>query len=158
MRDPGVPDTVAEVLATTRAPQHCLTLEITESVFAENLPALIERMHRLRRLGVQFALDDFGTGYSSLAYLRRFPLAALKIDRSFVHDAHADRSAAAIVEAIVTLARKLDLDIVAEGVELDAQRRFLDTCGCDALQGYLLGSPMPAAQFERRYGQPAGVA
>ena len=158
MGDPHFPDTVAEVLAQTGAPPHCLTLEITESVFAENLPELIERMHRLRRLGVQFALDDFGTGYSSLAYLRRFPLAALKIDRSFVHDAHADRSAAAIVEAIVTLARKLDLDIVAEGVELDAQRRFLNTCGCDALQGYLLGQPMPAAQFERRYGQPAGVA
>jgi len=158
MRDPDFPGTVAEVLAATGAPPHRLTLEITESVFAENLPELIERMHRLRALGVQFALDDFGTGYSSLAYLRRFPLAALKIDRSFVHDAHADRSAAAIVEAIVTLARKLGLDIVAEGVELDAQRRFLDTCGCDALQGYLLGSPMPAAQFERRYGQPADVA
>ena len=152
MRDPDFPDTVAEVLAATGAPPQCLTLEITESVFAENLPELIDRMHRLRSLGVQFALDDFGTGYSSLAYLRRFPLAALKIDRSFVHDAHVDRSAAAIVEAIVTLARKLGLDIVAEGVELDAQRRFLDTCGCDALQGYLLGSPMPAAQFERRYG------
>ena len=157
MRDPQFPDTVAEVLAQTGAPPHRLTLEITESVFAENLPELIERMHRLRALGLQFALDDFGTGYSSLAYLRRFPLAALKIDRSFVHDAHSDRSAAAIVEAIVTLARKLDLDIVAEGVELDAQRRFLATCGCDSLQGYLLGSPMPAAQFERRYGQPAGM-
>ncbi|MEH6434559.1 EAL domain-containing protein [Massilia sp. DD77] len=157
MRDPDFPDTVAEVLAATGAPPECLTLEITESVFAENLPELIDRMHRLRALGVRFSLDDFGTGYSSLAYLRRFPLAALKIDRSFVHDAHADRSAAAIVEAIVTLARKLGLDIVAEGVELDAQRRFLDSCGCDSLQGYLLGSPMPVAQFERRYGQAVGA-
>ncbi|MBQ5946715.1 GGDEF and EAL domain-containing protein [Massilia sp. ST3] len=157
MRDPDFPDTVAEVLAATGAPAQCLTLEITESVFAENLPELIDRMHRLRALGVRFSLDDFGTGYSSLAYLRRFPLAALKIDRSFVHDAHADRGAAAIVEAIVTLARKLGLDIVAEGVELDAQRRFLDHCGCDSLQGYLLGSPMPVAQFERRYGQAVGA-
>ncbi|WP_078031478.1 bifunctional diguanylate cyclase/phosphodiesterase [Massilia sp. KIM] len=152
LREPGFPESVGAALAASGAPAHLLVLEITESVFAENLPEVTERMERLRALGVRFALDDFGTGYSSLAYLRRLPLATLKIDRSFVHEAHEDPGAATIVEAIVALARKLGLETVAEGVELDAQRRYLEACGCDGLQGYLLGRPVPVAEFERRYG------
>jgi len=143
---------VAGILAHTGAPAERLCLELTESVFAENVAETAERMHALRGLGLQFSLDDFGTGYSSLAYLRRFPLSALKIDRSFVHDVHLDPDAAPIVEAIIALARTLRLEIVAEGVEHEAQRSFLVGGGCEALQGYLLGRPVPIAEFERLYG------
>ncbi|WP_156885796.1 sensor domain-containing protein [Massilia niastensis] len=155
LREASFPHTVATVLDATGAPPERLTLEITESVFAEHVPDVIYRMHQLRDMGVEFSLDDFGTGYSSLGYLRRFPLAALKIDRSFVHDAHTDPGTAAIVESIVGLARKLGLCIVAEGIEEPVQREFLLGCGCDALQGYLLGRPMPVADFARLYGAPA---
>jgi diguanylate cyclase (GGDEF)-like protein/PAS domain S-box-containing protein len=143
---------VADLLAATGAPPHLLCLELTESVFADDVADMIQRMHALRSLGLHFSLDDFGTGYSSLAYLRRFPLAALKIDRSFVHDVHLDPDAVPIVEAIIALARKLKLDIVAEGVENEEQRDFLLDGGCGALQGYLLGRPMPIEDFERMFG------
>jgi EAL domain-containing protein (putative c-di-GMP-specific phosphodiesterase class I) len=121
-------------------------------VFAEDSDALIEQMHALRALGVRLSLDDFGTGYSSLAYLRHFPLSALKIDRSFVHGLDAEPDGAPLVDAIVTLARKLGLQTVAEGVEHEAQRSYLVGCGCDALQGYLLGRPVEMDAFERMYG------
>jgi EAL domain-containing protein (putative c-di-GMP-specific phosphodiesterase class I) len=108
-------------------------------------------MQQLRRQGIYFSLDDFGTGYSSLAYLRRFPLGGLKIDRSFVQDVHTDPEAAPVVNAIIALARSLKLDIVAEGVEYEAQRRFLISRGCYALQGYLMGRPVPIEEFEHAY-------
>ena len=156
LRDPDFPHALAALLAATGAPADRLTLELTESVFARDPDELIERMHELRALGVHFALDDFGTGYSSLAYLARFPLAALKIDRSFVQDVYTDPNASSIVEAIIALARKLHLATIAEGVELDAQQAFLTEHGCDVMQGYLLGRPMALDEFERRYDpQPA---
>jgi diguanylate cyclase (GGDEF)-like protein/PAS domain S-box-containing protein len=147
---------VADILQETGAPADKLCLELTESVFADNVTETIERMHALCRHGVHFSLDDFGTGYSSLAYLRRFPLTALKIDRSFVHDVHLDPEAAPIIEAIIALARTLKLDIVAEGVEHEAQRDFLVEGGCGTLQGYLLGEPVPIWEFERLYSS-AGI-
>lgn len=147
---------VADILLQTGAPADKLCLELTESVFAEDVAETIGRMHELCRQGVHFSLDDFGTGYSSLAYLRHFPLTALKIDRSFVHDVHVDPDAAPIVEAIIALARKLKLDIVAEGVEHEAQRSFLVDGGCGTLQGYLLGKPVPIWEFERMYSS-AGI-
>jgi EAL domain-containing protein (putative c-di-GMP-specific phosphodiesterase class I) len=150
LRDPAFPQSVAALLAATGASADHLCLELTESVFAENVHDLPQRMQQLRAQGVAFSLDDFGTGYSSLACLLRFPLAALKIDRAFVQDAGA--SGGAIVEAIVALARKLKLDVVAEGVEREDQRSFMVGCGCDALQGYLLGKPVPLPEFERIYG------
>jgi len=153
LRDPDFADRLAAMLAASGAPAHRLTLEVTEGAFAANLPGLDERMRRLGELGVQFALDDFGNGPSPLAWLRRFPFGALKIGRSFVRDA--GNGAGPLVEAIVALARKLRLAIVAEGVEQEAQRHFLTACGCDLLQGYLLGRPVPVAEFERLYG---GVA
>jgi len=156
LRDPDFPQALAALLAATGAPADHLTLELTESVFARNPDTLVERMRELRALGVQFALDDFGTGYSSLTYLARFPLAALKIDRSFVQDVYTDPNASSIVEAIIALARKLHLSTIAEGVELDAQQAFLTAHGCDVMQGYLLGRPMALDEFERRYDpQPA---
>jgi EAL domain-containing protein (putative c-di-GMP-specific phosphodiesterase class I) len=152
LRDPDFPHAVATLLAATGAPADRLTLELTESVFARNPDDLVDRMQQLRRLGIHFALDDFGTGYSSLAYLARFPLAALKIDRSFVREVDHDPNASSIVEAIIALARKLHLETIAEGVELDAQLAFLAAHGCDVMQGYLLGRPMAMDEFERRYG------
>ena len=149
MRDPGFPMVVERILQCTGAPANRLYLELTESVFAADMEEIGARMHVLRARGVFFSLDDFGTGYSSLAYLSRFPLAALKIDRSFVRDVGVARDATPIVEAIIALGHKLKLEIVAEGVEHEAQRKFLIRRGCSSLQGYLLGYPLPMAEFER---------
>jgi len=107
----------------------------------------LEILARLDGMGVRIAIDDFGTGYSSLLHLKRIPASELKIDRGFVRDLAEDSEDAAIVSAIVALGRTLKLQVVAEGVETTAQRSFLAGLGCDALQGYLLGKPVPAAQF-----------
>jgi EAL domain-containing protein (putative c-di-GMP-specific phosphodiesterase class I) len=156
MRDPGFPAVVADVLGSTGAPADRLCLELTESVFAENRQEITQRMHALRALGIRFSLDDFGTGYSSLAYLKYFPLTSLKIDRSFVRDVGIDPDSAPIVEAIIALARKLKLEIVAEGVEHEAQRNFLIRGGCSSMQGFLLGRPLPMDEFEHLYSA-AGI-
>jgi EAL domain-containing protein (putative c-di-GMP-specific phosphodiesterase class I) len=156
LRSADFADTVTRTLHDTGAAPERLCLELTESVFAENVNEVIAHMREICGWGVHFSLDDFGTGYSSLAYLRRFPLSALKIDRSFVHDVHLDPDAVPIIEAIIALANTLKLDIVAEGVEYEAQRSFLVTRGCGALQGYLLGRPVPIADFERIYSD-AGI-
>ncbi|WUR11472.1 EAL domain-containing protein [[Empedobacter] haloabium] len=156
MRDPEFPERVARILDVTGAPPGRLYLELTESVFAEDMQEITRRMFELRARGICFALDDFGTGYSSLAYLQRFPLSALKIDRSFVRNLGIDPGSASIVEAIIALARKFELEIVAEGVELEAQRSFLTHGGCSSLQGFLLGRPVPMAEFEHAYSA-AGV-
>lgn len=151
LRDAGFRRAVAGILDGTSAPPERLYLELTESVFAENMDEICVRMHELRRQGIRFSLDDFGTGYSSLAYLKRFPLAALKIDRSFVRDVGVVPDSGPIVEAIIALGRKLELEIVAEGVEHEAQRVFLVEGGCSSMQGYLLGRPVPLAEFEHVY-------
>jgi EAL domain-containing protein (putative c-di-GMP-specific phosphodiesterase class I) len=152
------PDFVERVLATLletgAAPQH-LCLELTESVFAGDVEDMIGKMHALRAHAVTFSLDDFGTGYSSLSYLKRFPLAELKIDRSFVKDLPHDANAGAIVDAILGLARALNLQVVAEGVETAQQRDFLMARGCGVLQGFLLGRPVSIEEFERSWGGAA---
>jgi diguanylate cyclase (GGDEF)-like protein/PAS domain S-box-containing protein len=148
-------DDTLDIIAQTGADPHRLSLELTESLLAENMEDVIEKMHRLKQAGVNFSIDDFGTGYSSLSYLKRFPLEKLKIDKSFVRDIHTDPNAAVIVEVIITLARKLGLKVIAEGVEKDEQRDFLRDGGCDGFQGYLLGHPVDIDEFERRYGAPA---
>lgn len=156
MRDPDFPAMVVDTLDGTGASAERLCLELTESVFAEDMHEITQRMHALRSRGIRFSLDDFGTGYSSLAYLKSFPLAALKIDRSFMRDVGTDPGSAPIVEAIMALARKLELEIVAEGVEHEAQRNFLIRGGCSSMQGYLLGRPLPMDEFECRYSA-AGI-
>jgi diguanylate cyclase (GGDEF)-like protein len=125
-----------------------LTLEITESTAMRDVDASLEILERLRALGVRISIDDFGTGYSSLLYLKRLPASELKIDRGFVSELVADGEDAAIVAAIIALGQTLNLKIVAEGVETGAQQDLLTRLGCDSLQGFLLGRPMPALEFE----------
>jgi len=151
LRDPGFVEQILAILIATGAPPQQLFLELTESIFAHDLDEACAKMNALRSHGVCFSLDDFGTGYSSLAYLKHFPLTELKIDRSFVKDLPNGAHAGAIVDAILALARTLELDVVAEGIETGEQRDFLVARGCRLLQGYLLGMPRPISEFESGY-------
>ncbi|WP_295456629.1 bifunctional diguanylate cyclase/phosphodiesterase [uncultured Thiodictyon sp.] len=144
-RDPGFVDQVRTALAASGADPHRLKLELTESLLLEDVTDTIAKMTALKSLGLGFSLDDFGTGYSSLSYLKRLPLDQLKIDQSFVRDALDNPNDAAIVRAILALAPNLNLTVIAEGVETQAQRAFLIENGCRAFQGYLFGRPGPAA-------------
>ena len=143
----GLVQSVANALATHHLPANSLTLEITETTAMSDADASMTVLQELSDMGVDLSIDDFGTGYSSLMYLKRLPANELKIDRGFVRDLEHDGDDAAIVSAIVALGQALDLRIVAEGVETDAQQDFLTKLGCDSLQGYLLGHPMPAERF-----------
>ncbi|MFC0676546.1 EAL domain-containing protein [Lysobacter korlensis] len=136
-------DDVAQALHGRPLADGGLDLELTERVIMDSPAHAIELMQRLAGLGVSFSIDDFGTGYSSLAYLKRFPIQRLKIDRSFVQDLGQDASDAAICQSIISLARALDLHTVAEGVETEQQRDWLRERGCEELQGYLWGKPQP---------------
>lgn len=144
------------VLAREQIPAGCLELEITEETVMQEACMAAEILADLDRLGVRLAVDDFGTGYSSMAYLKRFPLDALKIDRTFIHGLPADERNAAIVEASIYLGQKLGLEVVAEGVESDAERDFLLSHGCNQVQGFGLGEPMAfPALLEFLQGRPA---
>jgi EAL domain-containing protein (putative c-di-GMP-specific phosphodiesterase class I) len=149
--DPNLPRIVAAALKETGLPPRLLELEITESLAMRETDATLATLRKLKELGVSIAIDDFGTGYSSLAYLKRFPVDKLKIDRSFVAELPKDREQCAIVSAIVALAHALNVRVIAEGVETDAQREFLARCGCDFLQGYLVGKPLEADAAGKEY-------
>ncbi|MBF0152279.1 MAG: EAL domain-containing protein [Magnetococcales bacterium] len=150
-------DTIAEtiqgILQKTGLSPGNLELEVTESMVMVDLNKAIRTMALLREMELGITVDDFGTGYSSLNYLKRFPLRSLKIDQSFVRDLTEDSDDAAIVSAIISMAHNLDLRVVAEGVETEEQFSFLLSQACDEVQGYLLGRPMPAEQFELLLGQ-----
>ncbi|WP_236715589.1 GGDEF domain-containing phosphodiesterase [Pseudomonas sp. BMS12] len=138
---------VRQVLDETELPSHLLELELTESQLLDNVENVISTFQQLRDLGVKLAIDDFGTGYSSLSYLKRFPVDYVKIDQTFVRDLAAGGEDAAITRAIIAMAHGLELKVVAEGVETQAQMDFLKLQRCDEIQGYLISPPVPAAQF-----------
>ena len=139
---------VLAVLQATGVDPRRLKLELTESLLLQDVEGSILKMQALRSLGLGFSLDDFGTGYSSLSYLKRLPLDQLKIDQSFVRDVLTDPNDATIACTIITLARSLGLDVVAEGVETEGQRAFLLANGCRRFQGYLFGRPGPVEWFD----------
>jgi diguanylate cyclase (GGDEF)-like protein len=141
----GFAQDVAGILRDTGTDPERLRLELTENAFLDLVS--VDATRRLRALGLRLAVDDFGTGYSSLHYLRRLPVDVLKMDRSFLEDLTADPQAAAVVQAIVDLSHTMHLTVVAEGVETQEQRDALAAIGCDALQGYLIARPMPAADL-----------
>jgi diguanylate cyclase (GGDEF)-like protein len=142
-QDPGLIDTILQVVAGTQLPPHCLKLEITESAVMQDAEAAERTLRQLRHLGIQLAIDDFGTGYSSLAYLKRFQVDMLKIDRSFVNGVGRTREDTAIVRGVVALAKALELRVTAEGIETPTQRAQLRLLGCEFGQGYLFGRPQP---------------
>jgi diguanylate cyclase (GGDEF)-like protein len=145
-------DRVASVLAVSGVPAHLLELELTESILVHDAEDALNRLHALHRLGVRLSIDDFGTGYSSLAYLKRFPIRKLKIDRSFVSGLPDDDSDAGIVRAILQMAKALGMGVIAEGVETEAQRQFLAQEGCDEFQGFLFAPALDTLSFEQRLG------
>lgn len=163
-QDPQLCDRVQEVLLRTGMPVENLYLEITETVLVADIEATKQTVARLDQLGLRLAVDDFGTGYSSLRYLRRFPVAILKIDRSFVDGLGIDREDETIVGAVVGMARSLGITVVGEGVETDRQADHLRRLGCTMAQGYLFGPPLrPAEALKRltaiwRPSQAAGAA
>ncbi|GKS99463.1 bifunctional diguanylate cyclase/phosphodiesterase [Acidovorax sp. SUPP3434] len=156
-RQPAFAAEVLETLQRTGANPQRLKLELTESLLLGDIEDAIQRMAQLKKQGVGFSLDDFGTGYSSLSYLKRLPLDQVKIDQGFVRDVLTDPNDAAIVRTILALAKSLDLQVVAEGVETTGQLAFLKLHGCEGFQGYLFGRPSPVAQFERDQQLPGAL-
>lgn len=158
LRLPDFVARVGEIVERTGVDPSRFALELTESALLEDEPDTLARMNQLKAMGFAIVLDDFGTGFSSLGYLQRFPFDRVKIDRSFVSLLGEEAQADAVVSAIVRLARALDLDVVAEGVETPAQRRRLAEAGCDHVQGYLTGRPMPASELAARLAAEARQA
>jgi diguanylate cyclase (GGDEF)-like protein/PAS domain S-box-containing protein len=144
----GLPFLIARVLSETNLDPMLLELELTENILMHNIDQVVVQLEQLSELGVVISIDDFGIGYSSLSYVKRLPVDRLKIDQTFIRDVTSDPSDRAIVSAIVNLAHSLHMDVVAEGVESAEQLECVRAAGCDAVQGYYCGRPMPAEQFE----------
>jgi EAL domain-containing protein (putative c-di-GMP-specific phosphodiesterase class I) len=135
---------VAKTIAQSGLTPDCLELEITESLVMHNPEGAAETLHKLKAMGITLSIDDFGTGYSSLAYLKRFPIDCVKIDRSFIKDIPAEADDMAITKGIIALGHSLRLKVVAEGVETREQQDFLRSNDCDEMQGFLFSKPLPA--------------
>jgi diguanylate cyclase (GGDEF)-like protein len=149
-QQPQFIERVAAVLATSQLPPQLLELELTESILVRDADEALQRLQSLARIGVRLSIDDFGTGYSSLAYLKRFPIDKLKIDRSFIKGLPGDDSDGAIVVAILQMARALGMRVIAEGVETEGQRQFLLDSGCHEFQGFLYAPALDTLSFEKR--------
>jgi diguanylate cyclase (GGDEF)-like protein/PAS domain S-box-containing protein len=144
----GFVEQVQRALDESGADPSRLKLELTESLVLDDVSDTVTKMYALKELGISFAMDDFGTGYSSLTYLKQLPLDQLKIDQSFIRDLSTDPSDVAIVQAIITMGRTFELNVISEGVETEEQFEFLDNHGSHAFQGFLFGRPVPLGQFE----------
>ncbi len=143
----NIPTLVHEVLEENHLPPQALTVEITENLLIQDDKTTLEQLNILSKMGVGLAIDDFGTGYSSLSYLKKFPISVLKIDRSFIKDMQTDPEDAALVNAMISMAKSLNLKVVAEGVETADQIKMLQARECEYIQGYFYSRPLPAADF-----------
>ncbi|MCW6507247.1 EAL domain-containing protein [Lichenifustis flavocetrariae] len=157
LRDLTFPEIARVVIAETGIAPNRLELELTESVFMTNNTRAMENLLAMKSMGIRFAMDDFGTGYSSLSYLRRFAFDKIKIDRSFLQNLNESQEAEQIIRTIVTLGRNLGMRVTAEGVETPRQLKYLTDIGCDEIQGYLIGRPMPAGQVVSLLAEHNGV-
>ena len=142
-------DCVQQYIREFNLPPQYIDLEITETVAMQDAESSIQKMHELKKLGINLSMDDFGTGYSSLSYLHQFPLDVLKIDRSFVKDIQGDQDDGAIARAVIAMAQSMELEVIAEGVETEEQFAFLKRYGCHIIQGYLISKPLSASEFEK---------
>ncbi|MGQ9425668.1 putative bifunctional diguanylate cyclase/phosphodiesterase [Gilvimarinus sp. F26214L] len=156
LRQRNFVERLGEILEEIDLPPKYLELEITETSAMEHAGETVSMLTQLNQMGLSLAIDDFGTGYSSLAYLKRFPIQKLKIDRSFIHDIHTDQNDASIANSIIGLAHNMQLNVVAEGVENELQASWLRKRGCDQAQGYLYAQPIPPEKLERFF--TSGVA
>jgi diguanylate cyclase (GGDEF)-like protein len=145
-KEGGIAEVIASILAETSVSPRCLDLEITESALMESEAIAVSALERLQRIGITVSLDDFGTGYSSLSYLKRFPVDAVKIDRSFIRDCETNADDAALAATIISMGKTLNLKVVAEGVETEEQLTFLRQHGCHEMQGYWFSPPVPAEE------------
>jgi EAL domain-containing protein (putative c-di-GMP-specific phosphodiesterase class I) len=150
-RSDNLPDEVNAALVEAGLPASSLELEITESMVMEDPERVIDLLDKIRTQGIHLSLDDFGTGHSSLAYLKRFPIDCVKIDRAFIKDMPGNTDDVAIAKTIVAMAKALDLTTVAEGVETAEQLEILKIMGCDQIQGYFFSRPLPAEEFLAYY-------
>ena len=141
--------TLMHLLEQYHLPPTLIELEITESVFIDDMDDVIEKMNILRGMGIRFSMDDFGTGFSSLSYLRRLPIDTLKIDKSFIDSVVTDCPTRTIAETIIEMGKKLGFHTIAEGVEDEVQFDILRDIGCDNIQGYYMGRPMVSEKIEK---------
>ena len=153
-RDASLVTDIVKAISSTGIDPGKIELEITETALMEDGEQTLATLRRLADIGLQLSIDDFGTGYSSLAYLKRFPVSKLKVDRSFIKDMAQDENDRAIVRTVLALAASMRLTVVAEGVELAEQEALLREMGCDFAQGYLYSRPVPAAEIEAAYFDP----
>ncbi|WP_375476481.1 EAL domain-containing protein [uncultured Nostoc sp.] len=148
---PDFINNIVNFIAVNELEPHYLELELTESMIMQDVNSAIATMSKLQSLGVKIAIDDFGTGYSSLIYLKNLPITTLKIDRYFIHNVANDLQKSAIAKALIQMAHNLNLDVVAEGVETEAELGFLRQHNCNSMQGFLFSRPLPVAEFERKF-------
>ncbi|MEH2410211.1 EAL domain-containing response regulator [Nostoc sp.] len=145
---PDLIQKIVNLIAMNDLEPHYLELELTESMIMQDINSAIATMNKLQSLGIKIAIDDFGSGYSSLIYLKNLPINTLKIDRYFIHNVANDPQKSAITKALIEMAHNLNLDVVAEGVETEAELAFLRQQNCNSIQGFLFSRPLPAAEFE----------